>query len=296
MRTHACFREDLKELFELAGVGGTPVAFMLVDTQIVDESMLEDVNNILNTGEVPGMYASDEKEVIMADMRPVCESLGIPPSKDLCWQTFIERVKSNLHIVLCMSPVGDAFRRRCRLFPSLINCSTINWFTEWPEDALLSVAEKSFESEDLGSAQLKTAVAKMCVQVHQTTQTLADEFLLELHRHYYITPKSYLDMIALYVEALREKRTEKESARSRLENGLSKLHECNEKVDDMEATLTALAPVLKEQGEATEILLVQVAKDQAEAEKKFIQWKDKCLMMISILASVCIIRQVLWNS
>ena len=261
------FREDLKELFELAGVGGTPVAFMLVDTQIVDESMLEDVNNILNTGEVPGMYASDEKEVIMADMRPVCESLGIPPSKDLCWQTFIERVKSNLHIVLCMSPVGDAFRRRCRLFPSLINCSTINWFTEWPEDALLSVAEKSFESEDLGSAQLKTAVAKMCVQVHQTTQTLADEFLLELHRHYYITPKSYLDMIALYVEALREKRTEKESARSRLENGLSKLHECNEKVDDMEATLTALAPVLKEQGEATEILLVQVAKDQAEAEK-----------------------------
>ena len=261
------FREDLKGLFELAGVGGTPVTFMLVDTQIVDESMLEDVNNILNTGEVPGMYPSDEKEAIMADMRSVCEELGLSPSKEMCWQTFIERVKSNLHIVLCMSPVGDAFRRRCRLFPSLINCTTIDWFTRWPDDALLSVAEKSFESEDLGSAELRTAVAKMCVRVHQSTQNLADEFLEELHRHYYITPKSYLDMIALYVEALREKRSEKENARSRLENGLSKLHECNEKVDDMETTLTALAPVLKEKGEATEVLLVQVSADQAAAEE-----------------------------
>ena len=45
------FREDLKNV-QLAGVTGTPVTFMLVDTQIVDESMLEDVNNILNTGEV----------------------------------------------------------------------------------------------------------------------------------------------------------------------------------------------------------------------------------------------------
>ena len=41
--------------------------FLLVDTQIVDESMLEDISGILNTGEVPGMYASDEKEAIMGD-------------------------------------------------------------------------------------------------------------------------------------------------------------------------------------------------------------------------------------
>ena len=35
---------------------------------------------------------------------------------------FIERVKANLHIVLAMSPIGDAFRNRLRMFPSLINC------------------------------------------------------------------------------------------------------------------------------------------------------------------------------
>ena len=41
---------------------------------------------------------------------------------------FIERVRSNLHIVLAMSPIGDAFRNRLRQFPSLINCCTIDWF------------------------------------------------------------------------------------------------------------------------------------------------------------------------
>ena len=41
---------------------------------------------------------------------------------------FIERTKEMLHIVLAMSPIGDAFRNRLRKFPSLISCCTIDWF------------------------------------------------------------------------------------------------------------------------------------------------------------------------
>jgi dynein heavy chain len=36
-----------------------------------------------------------------------------------------------MHVVLAMSPVGDAFRQRLRMFPSLVNCCTIDWFSEW---------------------------------------------------------------------------------------------------------------------------------------------------------------------
>lgn len=31
-----------------------------------------------------------------------------------------------------MSPLDHRFATRLRMFPSLINCSTIDWFTEWP--------------------------------------------------------------------------------------------------------------------------------------------------------------------
>lgn len=32
------------------------------------------------------------------------------------------------------------------MFPSLVNCCTIDWFSEWPEEALFSVA-KNFLAE-----------------------------------------------------------------------------------------------------------------------------------------------------
>ncbi len=41
---------------------------------------------------------------------------------------FVDRTREMLHIVLAMSPIGDAFRNRLRKFPSLVNCCTIDWF------------------------------------------------------------------------------------------------------------------------------------------------------------------------
>ena len=125
-----------------AGVEGKSTVFLFSDTQIVSEAFLEDINNMLNSGEVPGMFAPDEKDRIAGDMRDWVDKQGMNTSKDACYSAFINRVRDNLHIVLAMSPVGEAFRSRCRQFPSLINCCTIDWYTEWPEAALTSVAEK----------------------------------------------------------------------------------------------------------------------------------------------------------
>ena len=41
---------------------------------------------------------------------------------------------------LSHSPIGEVFRSRLRQFPSLITCCTIDWFSEWPDEALQSVA------------------------------------------------------------------------------------------------------------------------------------------------------------
>ena len=48
------FRDDLKKVYRLCGVEGKRVAFILTDSQIVSESFVEDVSNILNSGDVPG--------------------------------------------------------------------------------------------------------------------------------------------------------------------------------------------------------------------------------------------------
>eukprot|EP00873_Tetraselmis_striata_P045243 jgi/Tetstr1/465507/TSEL_010176.t1 len=262
------FREDLKSLCLLAGVQGKRVVFLFSDTQIVNESFLEDINNMLNSGEVPGLFAQDEKDRLAADVREYVEkALGLPPTKETCYAAFINRVRENLHIFLCMSPVGDAFRSRCRQFPSLINCCTIDWFTEWPEAALLSVSEKFLAPVDLGGDEVKGALARLCVHIHTSVTAASDRFWAELRRRYYTTPKSYLDLINLYVTLLAEKREEMDTARDRLLNGLMKLRQTNGMVDGMKADLAKLAPVLEEKSVATAVLLEQVARDQAEAEK-----------------------------
>ena len=55
------FREDLKTLFKTCGSKGEPTTFIFTDNSIKEESFLEDINNILNTGEVPNIFPADEK-------------------------------------------------------------------------------------------------------------------------------------------------------------------------------------------------------------------------------------------
>ncbi|KAJ9531756.1 hypothetical protein QJQ45_021904, partial [Haematococcus lacustris] len=260
------FREDLKKLYRTAGIAGEPVVFLFNDSQIVSESFLEDINNMLNSGEVPGMFAQDEKDRVCSDIREWVIAQGLTPTKEVCYASFISRVRNNLHIVLAMSPVGEAFRARCRQFPSLINCCTIDWFSQWPEDALLLVSRKFLAGTDLGNDEVREAVASMCVTIHTSVATASDRFFAELRRKYYTTPKSYLDLIGLYLQLLKDKRESNIVAKDRLLNGLRKLNDTNALVDGMKVELAELAPMLEVKSKATAELLTKVAADQAEAE------------------------------
>ena len=55
---------------------------------------------------------------------------------------FATQARNSLHLVLAMSPIGEDFKRRLRMFPSLVNCCAIDWFLPWPQDALTDVANK----------------------------------------------------------------------------------------------------------------------------------------------------------
>lgn len=86
---------------------------MFSDTQIVKESFLEDINNILNTGEVPNLMAPEDVEEILGDIRPLAKEAGIFDFKADLLRFFVSKVRDNLHIVLTFSPVGEKLRNRC---------------------------------------------------------------------------------------------------------------------------------------------------------------------------------------
>jgi dynein heavy chain len=119
--------EDLKNLYKLSGLKGNPVSFVFTDNEVKEESFLEFLNNILTSGEVSNLFQKDEVIGICSDMRAVMKKVRpqtIDTNENL-WAFFIDRVKSNLHLVLSFSPVGDKFRNRSMKFPGLISGCTM---------------------------------------------------------------------------------------------------------------------------------------------------------------------------
>ena len=60
--------------------------------QIVQEEFLEDINNILNSGEVPNLFEKDELEQVLGAIRPFAKEVGISEGdRDGVFQHFISR-------------------------------------------------------------------------------------------------------------------------------------------------------------------------------------------------------------
>jgi hypothetical protein len=87
-----------------------------------------------------GLMPKDELDMIINDMRPIMKAVqpGVPDTWDNLYAFFLNRVRDNLHVMLCFSPVGNKFSTRAQQFPGLINGCTIDWFLPWPEEALTS--------------------------------------------------------------------------------------------------------------------------------------------------------------
>ncbi|KAK9722971.1 AAA+ lid domain [Popillia japonica] len=263
---HSYFFEDLRKLYNNAGGKNENTVFLFTDTQIVQEEFLEDINNMLNSGEVPNLFESDELEKAIIACRPAAKESGIAETnRDGIFDFFIRRVRTNLHLVICMSPVGDAFRRRCRMFPSLVNCCTINWFVKWPEEALLSVAQNSLRGLD--SEEITNKLAEICVIMHKSVEDMTERFYNEMRRHYYTTPSSYLELLKLYKNMLHDKKQLIIKIRDRISNGLTKLYETNSVIDSMKQTLMILEPELAKKSVAVAELMKNLANEQKQADK-----------------------------
>ena len=57
-----------------------------------------------------------------------CFKKNIQPNKMNIFAQYLSRIKNNIHIIIAMSPLGSNFSNRLRMFPSLVNCCTLDWF------------------------------------------------------------------------------------------------------------------------------------------------------------------------
>ena len=216
-------KEDIKQMYFKAGLKGESIVFMFLDSQIADEKFLVYLNEMLSSGKIPGLFAADEIDTIYNGVRNEGKGEGIPDAKDPMFDFFISKIKRNLHVCLCFSPVGEAFRRRASRFPSLINCAVIDWFQPWPEQALYDVAKRFLNDTELGSPENKEIIIKFMPFSFAAVNKASDDYRDKEKRYNYTTPKSFLELIYLYKNMLGQNRSKLEGNIQRLGTGLDKL-------------------------------------------------------------------------
>ena len=270
------WRDDIKKILLMAGCDNKQITFLFVDTQIINEQMLEDINNILNSGDVPNLYKNEDLDAIYSATKNDCLRKGLPPTKMNMFNAFLFRVKSNIHLIIAMSPLGEVFRTRLRMFPSLVNCCTIDWFHEWPGEALLGVARGAIGEADLKLGDDFENCIQMFKIMHQSVEEISKKYLMELRRHNYVTPTSYLELLNLYKNILNEQRDYVLQQKNRLEKGLKVLASAQSEVAKLQTELDLKQPELertKKEVEETKKVL-QVEYEDAEKERKTVAQEE----------------------
>jgi dynein heavy chain len=105
---------------------------------------------------------------------------------------------------------------------------------------LLYVSSTFLKDLELPSEEVRKSLAEMCMVIHTSVEEEAENFYGELRRRVYTTPKSYLDLISLYLNTLDNKRYEYNINRNRLATGLKKLNDTNKSIAELKVKLADL--------------------------------------------------------
>jgi len=135
--------------------------------------MLEDINNILNTGDIPNLYDLNDIEEINRSMKNVAQEKGVEQTPANILNLFLNIIKQKSHIICALSPMKETFRIFLRNFPSLVNCTTIDFYQEWPVEALIGVALVKMKLNDHEfdkHKELNENIANVMSMIHKSIE------------------------------------------------------------------------------------------------------------------------------
>jgi dynein heavy chain len=231
------------------------------------------------------MFARDEIDEICQELVPIMKKQypRRPPTNENLYDYFLSRVRQNLHVVLCFSPVGEKFRKRGKSenlslilfnstnsglqFPGLVANCTIDWFLRWPRDALVAVADHFLSSFNIVCTDtIKKELVQCMGSVHDGVAEYCLQYFQKYRRSTHVTPKSYLSFINGYKEIYSQKLNEIESMAKRMNDGLQRLGDAGKAVIVMKEELTIKEKELDIANKKADEVLQEVAVRKRAAE------------------------------
>lgn len=232
------FHKDLKNLFIKTGIDNQEYVLLIHESEIADEELFVPLNEFLAFGSIKNIFDDDENKMIINRIRNKLNSNGERNEKDhVIWKYFIEKVQSSLKVILCFSPLGKKFKLMIRKFPSLIYRMKIDWFHDWPESALISVASLFIDDIDVIDANIKIKIAEFVAVSHKNVNIIADDYKNSENVIYYITPNTFLKYLANIKDLIDKKSREINENIDKYTTGIKKIKDIEEEVKKLKLTL-----------------------------------------------------------
>ena len=106
----------------------------------------------------------------------------------------------------------------------------------------------------------------MFTAIHQSVELKSRQFKDQLNRSNYVTPTSFLELLAAYASILRTKRKANNFSKTRLVNGLEVLKQAGVEISALNDQITQMAPKLEITKKDVAATMAQLAVDKADAD------------------------------
>ncbi|XP_026994578.2 cytoplasmic dynein 2 heavy chain 1 isoform X2 [Tachysurus fulvidraco] len=250
------FRSDLKTVMQMAGVEGQQTVLLLEDHQFVHPSFLEMVNSLLSSGEVPGLYTTEELEPLLLSLKDQAAQDGFLGP---LFNYYTHRVQQNLHVVLIMDCTNENFTINCESNPALYRKCSVQWLEGWRDSSMKKIPEMFLsEMEEEKSSEKNT-------KRHKTDFFHSFLMIHESCRDFGATPNRYLSFLKVYQSIYSTKKRELTERQQHLQAGVAKLNEAKSLVDELKRRAAEQSMLLKSKQAEADAALQEITTSMQNA-------------------------------
>eukprot|EP00727_Mastigamoeba_balamuthi_P002571 m51a1_g12310 putative dynein heavy chain family protein (4480) ;mRNA; f:383974-398640 len=266
------WNDDAKRAVQTAGLQLRPVALLIRGDTLFSRAPFSaaDVSDIMHDANMPTLFGKEDRQAINQAMRALesRESLAHLPADtvELMFATrFLANVRTNLHIVLSLSPYARTFRQRVRTYkPIVTSAASLDWYGPWPANALEVIAYSSLSGFNTNKIPIDSIVHAM-VDMHGTIERITADFSQQSRRAAFVPPSRFLDFVRFFKKILDGRRDELTERELRLRAGVEKLETVNQQTARIRMELNELLPQLEATSKEVAALMEDLAVKSAEA-------------------------------
>jgi len=237
---------------------------LLEDHQLRDEPLIECVNSLLSSGEVPGLFEPQELEPLLAPLKEEMSKSGY--KHRTLYDLFVHRVQQYLHVALVMDPTNKAFLMRCESNPALYTRCSMLWMGSWSQPSMEAVANTaigSLEGEILLPVAQTPLVLKQMVALHQRLEASSTQ-----GHHADATPRMYVALTKVWRMIYASQRQKISDRVEHLSGGLAKLAEAEQEVARMSKTANDQRALLTQKQEEADQAMEQIQRSMEGTVEK----------------------------